>query len=64
MSWWNWQDEEPNEFACGHLSLDGWAENDCAEELRYICERGMDIELCACLSFDENVFFNSQTRTI
>ena len=40
MNWWNWQQEEPNEFACGRLSSDGWAENDCAEELRYICQRG------------------------
>ena len=40
MSWWNWQDDEPNEFTCGRISNDAWAENDCTEELRYICERG------------------------
>ena len=41
MSWWNWQNEEPNEFACGRLSGDGWAENDCGIELKYICQRGI-----------------------
>ena len=40
MSWWNWQPEEPNELTCGRLSTEGWAENDCDEELKYICERG------------------------
>ena len=40
MSWWNWQDDEPNEFACGRIATDAWAENDCTEQLRYICERG------------------------
>ena len=40
MNWWNWQDEEPNEFACGRISREGWAENECTEELKYICQRG------------------------
>ena len=41
MSWWSWQDEEPNEFACGSLTRDGWLASECTEQLRYICERGM-----------------------
>ena len=40
MNWWNWQDEEPNEFACGRLSRTAWAENDCLETIKYICQRG------------------------
>ena len=40
MAWWNWQDEEPNEYACGRISSDAWAENDCNEAIKYICQRG------------------------
>ena len=43
MDMMNWEDEEPNELSCGRITSEGWAENNCAEELRYICERGLYI---------------------
>ena len=46
MSWWNWQDEEPNQFACGRLSSDAWAENDCDDRIRYICQKGTSKLVC------------------
>ena len=46
MSWWNWQNEEPNQFACGRLSSDGWVDSDCTGEFKYVCEKGLFIVLC------------------
>lgn len=43
MSWWNWESEEPNEFSCGRLSSEGWAENDCTDYIRYVCQKGTQL---------------------
>ena len=46
MSWWHWQDEEPNAFECGRLAGDGWAVNNCSEQIRYLCQKGKSLKTC------------------
>lgn len=56
MSWWNWQEDEPNEFSCGRITRVAWAENDCTDEIKYICQRGTITHAYAYTSVHAHLF--------
>lgn len=53
MEYLNWTTTtdriEPQEGDCGRLTSNGWAENDCSDKFKYICER--QVSFLCCINF-------------